>query len=116
RRGYRASRDAARDAPGPRSVDRTEALLKLRLPPVRQEAERVGGDGGVERDVAAREALLERAVLARVHDVGATTDVLATDEDLRDGRGARLHAERAADVGAALVGLVLDRVEIDREV
>src|SRR5690606_8646180 len=83
-----------------------------RLQPVRQQ--RVGIDFGafVEGNAALLHEVLRASLAYRVEQVRAAADVLAADEDLRNGRHTEPRRQHRTDLPAQVVLLVFDGIEV----
>src|SRR6266446_10094211 len=87
-----------------------------RMQPGRQERIRVDAQAPVVRSAVLIEKRLQATGLVGIEDIGATTDEFAPNEDLRNGGYGGASSQRRADSSAAIVFLILDRVQINRAI
>ncbi len=97
--------DGAGSTPAARSMLPCRSGRLSRVQPLRQQAGGVDAVSRGRRDAVAFEQAVERAVLIGVEGRGAAADMLAADEDLRDGGLAGVAVERGAQVAAEIAAL-----------
>src|ERR1700730_375822 len=77
---------------------------------------RVYAQAPVVRSAVLIEQRLQAPGLVGIEDIGASADEFAPNEDLRNGRHGSANSQRRADFSAAIVLLILDRVQINRAI
>src|ERR1700680_2659144 len=87
-----------------------------RMQPGRQERIRVDAQAPVVRSTVLIEKRLQAASLVGIEGIGTSPDQFAPNEDLRNGGHGSARSQRRADFSAAILFLILDRVQINRAI